>query len=151
MMQIFKVFLLIFSSTLLQAQKIDSTRYRNPNTALKKSLIPSAGQFYNGDKWKGVVFATAFLGATGSIIYNQTIYKRYQKAYLYKGSLERGTPLVENYLDYQALYDTHYATLSASTLKSNRVKFRRYRDIAVLATTGVYALSILDAYISAQL
>jgi hypothetical protein len=38
-----------------------------------------------------------------------------------------------------------------NTLKNQQSVFRRYRDYAILATVVVYALSLIDAYVDAQL
>ena len=36
-------------------------------------------------------------------------------------------------------------------LKRQKDYFRRYRDLSIIITVGVYALSIVDAYVDAQL
>ena len=36
-------------------------------------------------------------------------------------------------------------------LKNRKDKFRRYRDLSVIAFIGVYVLSIIDAYVDAEL
>ena len=38
-----------------------------------------------------------------------------------------------------------------NTLKNRQSTFRRYRDYSILATVIVYALSLIDAYVDAQL
>ena len=38
-----------------------------------------------------------------------------------------------------------------STLNSRQNRYRRYRDLSIAATVGVYILSIIDAYVDAQL
>ena len=38
-----------------------------------------------------------------------------------------------------------------NTLKNQQSRFRRYRDYSILATVVVYALSLIDAYVDAQL
>lgn len=147
--------LLLLIAPSLFSQSTDSLRFRDPNIALKKALIPSGGQFYNGQRIKGVIFGIGVAGATGAIVFNQIRYKRYQKAYYYQGSVEAiasgGNALVTDYQDFSELYERYFAELSAAQLKQNRQNYRRYRDISVISTVGIYALSIVDAYISAQL
>lgn len=36
-------------------------------------------------------------------------------------------------------------------LKRRKDYFRRYRDLSIIITVGVYAISIIDAYVDAQL
>ena len=38
-----------------------------------------------------------------------------------------------------------------NTLKNRQTIYRRYRDYAILATVVAYALSLIDAYVDAQL
>ena len=38
-----------------------------------------------------------------------------------------------------------------STLNSRQSRYRRYRDLSIAATVAVYILSIIDAYVDAQL
>jgi Family of unknown function (DUF5683) len=158
MLQIFRFCMgLCCFSTCLFAQ-IDSTKYRNPKSALRRAILPTGGQFYNQQPVKGGIFAVGILGATGAFVYNQRTYKQYQKAYLYKANLDAlsagkdsliTTSMANRFALVYAL--PKYKDRTAVDLLGNRVKFRRYRDIAVLSTIGVYGLSILDAYISAQL
>ena len=37
------------------------------------------------------------------------------------------------------------------TLQSRQTQWRRYRDYCIVATVAVYALSLIDAYVDAQL
>ena len=41
--------------------------------------------------------------------------------------------------------------VAASTLRSERDRYRRNRDLARLGVVAVYGLSVLDAYVSAHL
>ena len=47
-------------------------------------------------------------------------------------------------------YKTYQSTLK-STLKRGNDFYRRYRDLSILASVLVYGLSILDAYVDAEL
>ena len=38
-----------------------------------------------------------------------------------------------------------------NTLKNRQSNYRRYRDLSVVATVAVYALTLIDAYVDAQL
>ena len=38
-----------------------------------------------------------------------------------------------------------------NALKNQKDYYRRYRDLSIIITVGVYALSIIDAYVDAQL
>ena len=52
-------------------------------------------------------------------------------------------------------YDTEGGVYNDSNfseqLRSRKDYFRRYRDLSIIIAVGVYALSIIDAYVDAQL
>lgn len=47
----------------------------------------------------------------------------------------------------EAIKDTNFK----DNLKRRKDYFRRYRDLSIIITAGVYLLSIVDAYVDAQL
>ncbi len=102
------------------------------------AVIPGLGQAYNKKYWKiPIVYA-----AMGSTIYlfstNNTIYKNYKQAYVYKTDTLSST--VDAYPDY-----------SADDLRTLSGVYRRYRDLNVILTGLFYTLNIVDAYVDAQL
>jgi hypothetical protein len=53
-----------------QSQAGDSSRVKNPTSAVLRSLVvPGWGQYYNGKKWKAAIVFAAEIGALGTAIY----------------------------------------------------------------------------------
>ena len=122
-------------------------------------IIPGAGQFYNRSYWKLPIVYGAFMGCGYAISQMQNRYSGYKTAYLdlYK-DVQAGTVTEDADKTYIAVLPDGY-TLSRvggestwmNTLKNQQNIYRRYRDYSILATVIVYALSLIDAYVDAQL
>ena len=53
-----------------QSPAVDSSRVKNPTSAVLRSLfVPGWGQYYNGKKWKAAIVFAAEIGALGTAIY----------------------------------------------------------------------------------
>ena len=138
----------------------DSIRlYRKPD-ALRAvwmgAIIPGYGQIYNRSYWKLPVVYGAFLGCAYAITWTNGLYNDYKTAYRDIATAEVVTEDPSN--SYIAILPEGY-TLSRvggaskweTTLQSRQNTYRRYRDISIVATVLVYALSLVDAYVDAQL
>ena len=122
-------------------------------------IIPGAGQIYNRSYWKLPIVYGAFMGCGYAISQMQNRYSGYKTAYLdlYK-DVQAGTVTEDVSKTYIAVLPDGY-TLSRvggestwmNTLKNQQNIYRRYRDYSILATVIVYALSLIDAYVDAQL
>ncbi len=131
---------------------------RSPRGALLRSaVLPGWGQWYNGQPLKTPII----LGAIGGLVYAVVTlngdYRLYRKAYQYKAYQElvdRGTLAENPRLDYRASYDevaSSVGAVSSGPLRSHRDLLRRNRDLSILGIGVVWALSVLDAYVSAHL
>lgn len=139
----------------------DTTKFiPNPKQTLRYSLIPAGGQWYNRQKWKMPFVYAGLATTTGFYLYFRWQHDRYDAAYRYKVNAElkaqTGSAFREedlNNADFKAIYDalSPNGTLPSSTLKTARNDATRNRQISALATGGVYALSIIEAYIAANL
>jgi hypothetical protein len=131
----------------------------NPSKAvLYSAIFPGLGQIYNRKYWKLPLVYGGFLGCVYAINWNVNQYNGYQKAYI---DFIGEDPITNN-----SWYDYRYGVYRredyenwtpdmkrnfASTLKSARDYHRRNRDLSYIATVGVYAIWIIDAYVDAQL
>lgn len=115
--------------------------------ALLYSLIPGGGQIYNRKYWKLPIVYGGYLGLTYAITWNGSKYNDYSKAYK---SIMTGT---NDWSTIFPSYDSSGWTTDqlASSFKRQRDYFRRNRDLAIIATVGVYALCMIDAYVDAEL
>lgn len=123
----------------------------NPQRALWLSLIvPGAGQIYNRKYWKLPLVYGGFLGCTYAFLWNQQVYMDYSQAYL---DIMDSDPLTQSYKNmFPPSYDIEGNKERFKTIFKNRKdRFRRYRDMSVFAFIGVYLLSVVDAYVDAQL
>lgn len=123
----------------------------NPNKALWLSLVfPGAGQIYNRKYWKLPIIYGGFLGCTYALMWNQMMYRDYSQAYL---DIMDDDPNTNSYLEMlPPRYDiTGREEQFKSLFKRKKDYYRRYRDLSAFCFVGVYLLSVIDAYVDAQL
>lgn len=123
----------------------------DPNRALWLALIiPGAGQIYNRKYWKLPIFYGGFLGCTYALMWNQQMYKDYSQAYI---DIMDDDPNTHSYLDMlPPNYDiTGLEDRFKTIFKNKKDRYRRWRDLSAFAFVGVYVLSVIDAYVDAQL
>lgn len=139
-----------------QALKIHDQVNWQPNSskALLWALLPGGGQIYNRKYWKLPIVWGAFMACYYSVTWNHRQYQDYHAAYRDLSSEDPSkntswlafAPAGAKAEDYK----TYQSTLK-STLKRGNDFYRRYRDLSILASVLVYGLSILDAYVDAEL
>ncbi len=123
----------------------------NPQRALWLSLvIPGGGQIYNRKYWKLPLFYGGFLGCTYAFLWNQQMYMDYSQAYL---DIMDDDPLTNSFRNlFPPTYDIDSRLEQFKTVFKNRKdRYRRYRDLSAFCFIGVYLLSVVDAYVDAQL
>ena len=123
------------------------------------AIFPGAGQIYNRSYWKLPIVYGAFMGCGYAISWNHNRYSSYKTAYLdlYNDN-QAGTVSEDPSKSYIAVIPDGYTLERVggkdrwlNTLKNQQNIYRRYRDYSILATVLVYALSLIDAYVDAQL
>jgi hypothetical protein len=123
----------------------------NPKRAVWLALVPGLGQIYNRKYWKLPIVYGGFMGCTYAITWNNRTYNDYKAAYLEFMT----TPDIDNALWWNyvppGVDPPAVKGRMESYLKNNKDNFRRYRDLSVIITAAVYLLSIVDAYVDAQL
>ena len=117
------------------------------------TIIPGYGQIYNRAYWKLPIVYGAFMGCAYAISWNNHMYQDYKQAY--RDILTDTDGTKTSYLD--MLPDGYTLEMMGGkenytrVLKNGNDTYRRYRDLSIVATVLVYALSIIDAYVDAQL
>ena len=76
------------------------------------------------------------------------MYKDYSQAYLDIMDSNPNTKSYEDLLPPNARYNEEQLK---NTIKKRKDMFRRYRDLSIFAFIGVYLISIIDAYVDAEL
>jgi len=130
-----------------------------PRKATLMALVPGLGQIYNRKYWKLPFVYGAFMGCFYAINWNQRNYADYRQAYF---DIMSNDP--ENNRSWVAFIpngrmmdeDEQNTYINNSQFVNNRLKagkdsFRKYRDLSIIISVGVYAISIIDAYVDAQL
>ena len=114
-------------------------------------VFPGGGQIYNRKYWKLPIVYGGFIGCYYAIRWNNMMYKDYSQAYL---DLMDDNPETQSYNHFMH-FGTEITEANKSTYenKFRRRKdyYRRYRDLSSFIMIGVYALSIIDAYVDASL
>lgn len=133
-------------------QKLPKPKFvPDPKRALWLALaIPGAGQIYNRKYWKLPIFYGGFLGCTYALMWNQQMYKDYSQAYI---DIMDDDPNTHSYTDMLPPgYDISGMEDRFKTVfKNKKDRYRRWRDYAAFSFVGVYILSVIDAYVDAQL
>ena len=111
----------------LKPAKDWSTWRPDPKRALWLALvIPGGGQIYNRKYWKLPLVYGGFMGCIYAMSWNNSMYMDYSQAYLDLMDDDPGT-------------------------QKRKDKYRRWRDLSFFCLIGVYALSVIDAYVDAEL
>lgn len=113
-------------------------------------VIPGAGQFYNRKYWKLPIIYGGFLGCVYALTWNGQMLRDYSQAYL---DITDSDP---NTKSYEKMLPPRYSIEGKEErfqgiFKSKKDTFRRYRDLSLFAFGGVYILSVIDAYVDAEL
>ena len=132
-------------------QQVQKAFVPKPTKALWFSLVlPGAGQIYNRKYWKLPIIYGGFLGCAYALTWNQMMYRDYSQAYL---DIMDDDPNTKSYLDMlPPRYDiTGREDQFKKIFKRKKDFYRRYRDLSAFCFIGVYLLSVVDAYVDAQL
>jgi hypothetical protein len=112
-------------------------------------VFPGGGQIYNRKFWKLPIIYGGFAGCAYALNWNNRMYKDYAQAYL---DIMDSDPSTDSYLDLFPNRVTNYSDSQLKDLlKKRKDTFRRYRDLSIFAFIGVYLISIVDAYVDAEL
>lgn len=113
-------------------------------------VIPGGGQIYNRKYWKLPIVYGGFVGCLYAYNWNGQMYKDYRQAYL---DIMDSDPNTDSYKDFfRPGYDFEAnKEYLKNVFKKRKDRYRRWRDLSIFAFIGVYAVSVIDAYVDAQL
>ena len=124
----------------------------NPQRALWLALvIPGAGQIYNRKFWKLPIIYGGFMGCIYALTWNNMMYKDYSQAYLDIMDDDPGTASYNKFLHLGKVITPSEEEKYAKIFKNRKDKYRRWRDMSFFVMLGVYAISVIDAYVDAEL
>ena len=139
--------------TLSKRQKRDwSTWTPNPKRAIWLALvIPGGGQIYNRKFWKLPIVYGGFLGCIYALTWNNMMYKDYSQAYLDIMDDDPTTASFHKFLHLGRTIDDSNISRYKEIFRNRKDKYRRWRDMSLFVMIGIYALSVIDAYVDAEL
>ncbi len=131
--------------------QLKETWVPNPKKALWLAIaFPGGGQIYNRKYWKLPLIYGGFLGCFYAISWNNTMYRDYSQAFVDIMDNDPNTNSYNNFLP--PTYDVNANLERLQNLfKKKKNYYRRYRDMSIFIAIGVYALSVIDAYVDAEL
>ena len=143
----------VIDSSRVKKPKRDWNTWKpNPKRALWLALVlPGAGQIYNRKYWKLPIIYGGFMGCIYALTWNNMMYKDYSQAYLDIMDNDPGTASYNKFLHLGVQINDSNMERYKSLFKSRKDKYRRWRDLSFFVMLGVYAISVIDAYVDAEL
>ena len=124
----------------------------DPKRALWLALvIPGGGQIYNRKYWKLPIVYGGFIGCLYAMNWNNTMYKDYSQAYIDLVDKDPNTKSYNLFLHLGTQIDDSNKKYYEDIFRKRKDRFRRWRDLSFFVLLGVYALSVIDAYVDAEL
>ena len=139
------------SPTDMKVRRDWSTWRPDPKRALWLAIvIPGAGQIYNRKFWKLPIVYGGFVGCAYAMQWNNQMYRDYSQAYIdmVNKNYER---VNKQFMHLGATINKNNEERYKSLFKRRKDYYRRYRDLSFFIMIGVYALSVIDAYVDASL
>ena len=113
-------------------------------------IIPGGGQIYNRKYWKLPIVYGGFMGCAYALSWNGKMYKDYSQAYLDIMDDDPNTKSYEDFLPPNADISGQEERYK-EIFRKRKDLYRRQRDLSIFAFIGVYLLSVIDAYVDAEL
>ena len=145
---------LLLNDTVIKTKKKRdwATWSPDPQRALWLALvIPGGGQIYNRKYWKLPLVYGGFMGCLYAMSWNNMMYKDYSQAYLDIMDSDPTTQSYNRFLHFGMTITSANEERYKKIFKTRKDKYRRWRDMSFFCLIGVYALSVIDAYVDAEL
>ena len=143
---------MIDSARIVKPKRDWSTWRPDPKRALWLALVlPGAGQIYNRKYWKLPIIYGGFIGCIYALTWNNMMYKDYSQAYLDIMDTDPGTASYNKFLHLGVEINSSNESRYKEIFRNRKDKYRRWRDMSFFVMIGVYALSVIDAYVDAEL
>ena len=133
--------------------EVQKTFSPSPRAAVLWAIIPGGGQVYNRKYWKVPIIIGGMTALYYAISWNNNNLLEYAKAY---SDIKSDDPMTnDSWIAFvpAGADPKSYRTNGSfqETLRHGRDFYRRNRDLSIIVSVGVYALSIIDAYVDAEL
>lgn len=114
-------------------------------------VVPGAGQIYNRKYWKLPIVYGGFLGCAYAWRWNNQMYRDYSQAYMDIMDDDPNTQSYNQFLHLGMEINDDNKERYQNLFKRRKDYYRKYRDLSIFCLIGVYALSVIDAYVDASL
>lgn len=111
-------------------------------------VLPGAGQIYNRKYWKLPIIYGGFVGCAYAMSWNNQMYHDYSQAYLDIMDDDPNTQSYNQFLHLGAQIDASNIERYKEIFRKRKDRYRRWRDMSMFVMIGVYAFSVIDAYVS---
>jgi len=129
-----------------------STWKPNTKRALWLALVlPGAGQIYNRKYWKLPIIYGGFVGCAYAMSWNNQMYHDYSQAYMDIMDDDPNTESYNQFLHLGAKIDENNIERYKEIFRKRKDRYRRWRDMSMFVFIGIYAFSVIDAYVDASL
>ena len=134
-----------------QRQQRLATFMPDPSKATWSAIVfPGGGQIYNHKYWKLPIVYGGFVGCAYALNWNNQMYSDYSQAYLDIMDDDPNTASYEDFLPPRYNIEANMDYLKR-VFKNRKDIYRRQRDLSIFCFIGVYLISIIDAYVDAEL
>ncbi|WP_288768470.1 DUF5683 domain-containing protein [uncultured Prevotella sp.] len=114
-------------------------------------VLPGAGQVYNRKYWKLPIVYGGFLGCIYAWRWNNQMFRDYSQAYMDIMDDDPNTQSYNQFLHLGMQITDENKERYQNLFKRRKDYYRKYRDLSIFCMIGVYALSVIDAYVDASL
>lgn len=114
-------------------------------------VLPGAGQIYNRKYWKLPIIYGGFVGCAYAMSWNNQMYHDYSQAYLDIMDDDPNTQSYNQFLHLGVQIDASNIERYKEIFRKRKDRYRRWRDMSMFVMIGVYAFSVIDAYVDASL
>lgn len=144
---------LIVADSVTRHHRRDWNTWRpSPKRALWLALVlPGAGQIYNRKYWKLPIIYGGFVGCAYAMRWNNMMYRDYSQAYLDIMDDDPTTNSFNQFLHLGSQITDANKSRWQEIFRKRKDRYRRWRDMSFFVMVGVYALSVVDAYVDASL
>lgn len=154
------IYLIESVDTLQFVQEVDSVETYASTSTFKPdaqkavwlaTIVPGLGQIYNRQYWKLPIIYGGTLALAYGITWNDRMYVDYRKGYVDLMDKNPNTNYFEYLLPPGVTLDSTNKDYYTKVIKNKLDNYRRNRDLCIITTAVLYLLSIIDAYVDAQL
>lgn len=135
-----------------KAKRDCATWSPDPKRAMWLAIVlPGAGQVYNRKYWKLPIVYGGFLGCIYAWRWNNQMFRDYSQAYMDIMDDDPNTQSYNQFLHLGMQITDENKERYQNLFKRRKDYYRKYRDLSIFCMIGVYALSVIDAYVDASL